>query len=81
MHINVALQELSKDLGLFVFYSQVGMLKAIRRHIACPKGLTQLLLTFLSSYSQAYMEKALTGFISPHLWGTKPAQEFFRVFV
>ena len=49
----VAPQELSKDLGLFVFYSQVGMLKAIGRHIACPKGLTQLLLTlsFLCSYS------------------------------
>lgn len=49
----VALQELSKDLGLFVFYSRVGTLKAIRRHTACPKGLTQLLLTlsFLHSYS------------------------------
>lgn len=36
-----------------MFYSQAGMLKAIRRHIACPKALTQLFLTlsFLPSYS------------------------------
>lgn len=49
----VALQELSKDLGLFVLNSRVDMLKAIGRHIACPKGLTQLLLmlSLLRSYS------------------------------